>query len=65
VANVAELSVVATIAYAVWHHPYITLAVALVVLVLLALLVRTIWRAARRALRGFREPPVTETPTGA
>src|SRR5689334_20619600 len=36
VANVAELSAVATIAYAVWHHPYITLAVALVVLVLIA-----------------------------
>ena len=59
-ANIAELGAVATIAYAVWHHPYITLGVALAVLVLLALLVRTIWRAARRALRGFREPPVTD-----
>jgi len=49
----------------VWHHPYITLAVALVVLVLLALLVRTIWRAARRAIRGFREAPATETSNSA
>jgi hypothetical protein len=65
VANVAELSVVATIAYAVWHHPYITLAVALLVLVLLALLVRTIWRAARRAIRGIRQAPAGETPSGA
>jgi hypothetical protein len=57
-ANVAELGAVATIAYAVWHHPYITLAVALIVLVLLALLVRRIWRAARRsfgALWGRRQ----------
>ena len=53
-ANIAELGVVATIAYAIWNHPYITLAVALTVLVLLMLLVRSIWRAARRALRGLR-----------
>src|SRR4051812_44179236 len=50
VANVAELGAVATIAYTVWHHPYATFAVALAVLVLLMILVRTIWRAARRAL---------------
>jgi len=62
VANLAELTAVATIAYALWHHPYITLSVALVVLVLLALLVRTIWRAARRAMRGFRREPAGETP---
>ena len=61
VANVAELGAVATIAYAVWHHPYVTLAVALTVLVLLMLLVRTIWRAAKRALRGLRSTPA---PTG-
>jgi len=62
VANLAELTAVATIAYALWHHPYITLSVALLVLVLLALLVRTIWRAARRAMRGFRREPAGETP---
>src|SRR5215216_445185 len=53
-ANIAELGAVATIAYAIWNHPYITLTVALTVLVLLMLLVRSIWRAARRALRGIR-----------
>jgi len=65
IANVAELTTVATIAYAVWHHPYITLAVALIVLVLLVLLVRAIWRAARRAIRGFRPDPAGETPGAA
>jgi Domain of unknown function (DUF4126) len=53
-ANIAELGVVATIAYTLWHHPYLTLAGALIVLVLLMLLVRTIFRAAKRALRGLR-----------
>lgn len=58
-ANIAELGVVASIAYAVWQHPYVTLAIALTLLVLLALLVRRIWRAARRsfgALWSRREP---------
>ena len=59
-ANVAELSVIAAISYAVWNHPYITLTIALVVLVLLMLLVRSIWRMAKRALRGRRP---TETPS--
>ena len=53
-ANILELGAVATIAYAVWNHPYVTLSIALAVLVLLMLLVRSIWRAARRALRGLR-----------
>ena len=60
-ANIAELGAVATIAYAVWNHPYITLTVAIAVLVMLMLLVRTIWRAARRALRGVRPTPPTPT----
>jgi len=53
-ANIAELSAVAAIAYAVWNHPYITLGIALAVLVLLMLLVRSLWKAAKRALRGVR-----------
>ena len=53
-ANIAELGAVAAIAYAVWNHPYITLGIALAVLILLMLLVRSLWRAAKRALRGFR-----------
>lgn len=55
-ANVAELGTIATISYALWHHPYATLAVAIAVLVLLMLLVRSIWRAMRRAFRGLRSP---------
>ena len=58
-ANVAELGAVAAIAYAVWNHPYITLAIALTLLVLLMLLVRSIWRAAKRALRGSRGSQAT------
>ena len=59
-ANVAELGVVATIAYTLWNHPYVTLTAALMLLVLLMLLVRSIWRAAKRALRGLR--PTTADP---
>ena len=50
VANVAELGVVASVAYFVWHHPFVTLALALVLLVLLIITVRAIWRAVRRVL---------------
>ena len=60
-ANIAELGAVAAISYAVWNHPYITLAVALTVLVLLMLLVRSIFRMAKRALRGARRS--AETPS--
>ena len=49
-ANVAELGVVASISYFVWQHPYVTLALALVLLVLLIVTVRAIWRGVRRAL---------------
>ncbi|MDF2771257.1 MAG: hypothetical protein K0S86_751 [Geminicoccaceae bacterium] len=61
-ANVAELGVIATIAYAIWNHPYITLTIALALLVLLILAVRSIWRTARRALRstfGPKDHPAT------
>ena len=61
IANIAELGAVATMAYAVWHHPYIALAVALTVLVLLMLLVRTLWRAMRRALHGLRGASVSSS----
>jgi hypothetical protein len=48
-ANVGELGLVATVAVVVWQHPYLTLAAALVLLVLGALLVRALWRTVRRA----------------
>lgn len=48
VANLAELGVVASLSYAVWHHPYLALGVALALLVVLMLVVRAVWRAIRR-----------------
>jgi hypothetical protein len=59
VANIAELGAVATLGFAIWHHPYITLSVAMVVLGLLMLLVRTIGKqhAARFAVCSRRTPP--------
>ena len=50
--NTAELGVIASIAYFVWNHPYITLSIALVGLVLTLLLVRAAWRAIGRLFRG-------------
>lgn len=51
-ANLAELVVVSTIAIAIWHHPYVTLAIALAVLVGLAMLVRFIWKSLRQVFSG-------------
>ncbi len=50
--NIAELSVLASLSYLVWHHPVIALIVALTLLVLTALLVRAVWRALRSLFRG-------------
>lgn len=52
VANITELALVATVAIAVWHHPIITLSLALVVLVGLVMMVRLIWRALRQVFSG-------------
>lgn len=52
VVNVAELGAVAWIATAIWAHPYITLTVALGVLVLLILLVRKIFLTVRGLFTG-------------
>ncbi|MFL5483451.1 MAG: DUF4126 domain-containing protein [Gemmatimonadaceae bacterium] len=43
--NIAELSVLASLSYLVWHHPVLALVIALTLLVLTALLVRAVWRA--------------------
>jgi hypothetical protein len=56
VVNVAELGVVATLSYAMWHHPIITLVGALVLLVLVILLVRAVWRAIRNLFAGKPRP---------
>jgi hypothetical protein len=52
VASVAELGLVATIAIAIWQHPFITLAFALVMLALLIVMVRLIWRTLRQVFSG-------------
>ncbi len=51
-ANLAELTTIASVALAVWHHPYLTLSIALVLLVLLILVVRRIVLTLRRLLSG-------------
>jgi hypothetical protein len=69
IANLAELTTLATVALAVWQHPYLTLTFALGVLLLLILLVRRILRTVRRVLTGqwFRASapahPATKTIT--
>jgi len=52
VSNVAEFSLVAAVAVAIWNHPFITLALALVVLAILIIVVRMIWRALRSVFSG-------------
>lgn len=65
VANVTELAVVTTIAIAIWHHPIITLGVALLLLCALVVIVRLIWRALRQVFsgrwmpsHGLMQPPI-------
>lgn len=52
IANITELGLVAAVAIAIWHHPFITLLVALAVLVGLIMAVRLIWRALRQVFSG-------------
>lgn len=52
IANGAELALVAAVAVAIWHHPLITLFLALVILAGLVATVRLIWRALRQVFRG-------------
>lgn len=51
-ATAAELSVVAALAWAVWHHPWIALGAALALLVALSVALRALWRLVRRTIRG-------------
>src|SRR5262245_44574480 len=52
VANLAELGLVSAVAIAIWDHPIVTLVAALVVLLLMIMLVRLIWRALRQVFSG-------------
>jgi FlaA1/EpsC-like NDP-sugar epimerase len=48
----AELALVSTITLAVWQHPFLTLVFALIVLAVLIVLVRLIWRTLRQVFAG-------------
>lgn len=52
VANIAELGLVATVSIAIWKHPFVTLAFALVLLFCMIIVVRLIWRALRQVFSG-------------
>lgn len=52
IANLGELTTIGVVVLAVWHHPYLTLTLAIGVLVLLMLLVRRIVLTLRRLLSG-------------
>ncbi|MGH9886991.1 MAG: DUF4126 domain-containing protein, partial [bacterium] len=56
IANITELGLVTAIAIMLWQHPFITLAVAFGVLVVLAIVVRLIWRTLRRVFSGHWMP---------
>ncbi|HET7826724.1 MAG TPA: DUF4126 domain-containing protein [Anaeromyxobacter sp.] len=49
----AELGVIAALAWAIWNHPWLSLAAALALLTLTVLLVRTVWRGIARAVRSL------------
>lgn len=55
-ANVAELGLVATMAIAIWHHPFVALVLGLVVLVGFMLMVRFVWRVLRQVFSGHWMP---------
>ena len=52
IANVGELAVIGAIMAFVWQHPVISLVVALLLLLVLAMTVRLIWRALRAVFSG-------------
>lgn len=56
VATTAELGVVAALGWSIWSHPWLALGSALLLLALLFLLVRALWRAVGRALRAVIAP---------
>lgn len=52
VASVAELGLVATIAIMLWQHPFVTLFASLIILGILIVMVRLIWRTLRQVFSG-------------
>jgi hypothetical protein len=57
--SATELGVVAGVSYFVWNHPVITLAIAMVILVMTILLVRLVWRTIRRVFSGLAHGQVS------
>ena len=71
VMSVSELGLVTAIMLEIWSHPYITLVIALAVLVGLILIVRLIWRTLKQVMsgrwvpyRGFRQQARTSDRLG-
>ena len=52
VMSAAELGIVTAISLMVWQHPFLTLVLAIVLLILLMALVRLIWRTLRQVFAG-------------
>ncbi|MBA3645626.1 MAG: DUF4126 domain-containing protein [Gemmatimonadaceae bacterium] len=52
VANFAELATIASVGISIWHHPYLTLSLALLLLMALILLVRRVILSLRRVFSG-------------
>ena len=64
IVNTAELGVVASLSYLIWQHPFAALALALLLLILTAMLVRMVWRALRNFFTGHWRSffPTAEAP---
>ena len=56
ITSVTELGLVTAVALGIWHHPYLTLVCALLVLVALMVTVRLIWRTLRQVFAGCWVP---------
>ncbi len=52
ITSTAELGLVSLISLTIWQHPYVTLAFAILLLVLLMAMVRLIWRTLRQVFAG-------------
>jgi hypothetical protein len=52
VMSAAELGIVTAISLMIWQHPFLTLVLAIVLLILLMALVRLIWRTLRQVFAG-------------
>jgi len=64
IVNTAELGVVASLSYLIWQHPFAALAIAVLLLILTAMLVRMVWRALRNFFTGHWRSffPTAEAP---